>query len=184
MKVIGISGSPREKNTFYMLKTVLDATEQKYEVVHLKDLDIASCDACKGCHETHKCVVRDDMQDLYQQILEADFIVLGSPTYFDNVTGVMKNFMDRCLPFYFSNELKDKKVALVTVGNYRGGEILRGKKNIDGVIEIKSVKKCIDALESFCIHLGLHVIGSVYATRGDPKEKEEELKKLGKKLIS
>jgi len=184
MKIIGISGSPREKNTSYMLKVVLDATGQDYELIQLKDLEIKPCSACKGCHETFKCIIEDDMQNLYRQMLDADYIVLGSPTYFDNVSGIMKNFMDRCLPFYLSNELRNKKVALVTVGNYKGGEKLRSNQNIDQTAEINSVEKCLRALECFCTHLGLKLIGSVYAIRSNPQEKEEELIKLGKKLIS
>lgn len=184
MKIIGISGSPREKNTSYMLRVVLDATGQDYELIQLKDLEIKPCSACKGCYETFKCIIKDDMQNLYRQMLDADYIVLGSPTYFDNVSGIMKNFINRCLPFYLSNELRNKKVALVTVGNYKGGEKLRGNQNIDQATEINSVEKCLRALECFCTHLGLKLIGSVYAIRSNPQEKEEELIKLGKKLIS
>lgn len=184
MKILGISGSPRIKNTDYMLRTVLDATGADYSLVNLKDLKINSCLACKRCQESCKCVVEDGMNDLYQQILAADCIVLGSPVYFDNVSGVMKNFMDRCLPFYLSGELKNKKVALVAVGNYRGGEELKGNRDINENIEVGSVKKCLEAMENFCFHLGLKVIGSVLAVRGNPREKESQLKELGEKLFA
>jgi len=167
-----------------MLKTVLGTTRQDYTLIHLKDLEIKPCSACRGCHETFKCIVKDDMQNLYLQMLEADYIVLESPTYFDNVSGIMKNFMGHCLLFYLSNELKNKKVVLVTVGGYSKGEKLKGNQNIDQPTKINSIEKCLHALEYFCAHLGLKVIGSAYAIRNNPQEKEKELIRLGEKLIS
>jgi len=183
MTIIGISGSPREQNTAYMLKTVLAATGQDYEIVFLKDKSIRPCVACKGCHVSYKCVVIDDMQAIYTKLLSADAIVLGSPTYFDNVTGLMKNFIDRCLPFYWSKQLRGKKAALVAVGNFKHDD-----KDEQGNCkwckeETASVLSCLNALESYCKILELDVIGAVYATHSDPKAKEEELIKLGKRLV-
>ena len=183
MNLLGISGSPRDKNTSYMIKTVLDATEQTYTFVSLKDKNVHPCNACGGCHKTKRCVVCDGMHYLYQKLSYIDAVVLGSPVYFDNVSGLMKNFMDRCLPLYLSDKLKGKKAALVSVGNYAGGELLKGNKNISQLVEEESVKKCISALENFCNHLGLKVVGSVYAVRSNPEEKEAELIELGKKLL-
>lgn len=168
MKIIGISGSPRDKNTNCMLRTVLDATNQKYELILLKDKKIQPCVACRKCSETNKCIINDDMHEIYDKLSEADIIVLGSPTYFDNVTGIMKNFIDRCLPFYAPRKLKDKKVALVAVGNS----------------DDNSVKGCIRALEGFCKHMGFQIIESVYATNDNTQAKEGELIQLGKKLTS
>ena len=168
MKIIGISGSPRDKNTNCMLRTVLDATNQKYELIFLKDKKIQPCDDCRKCSEANKCIINDDMQEIYDKLSEADVTVLGSPTYFDNVTGIMKNFIDRCLPLCAPRKLEGKKVALVAVGN--------GDDN--------TVKECIRALEGFCKYMKLQVIGSVYATHDNTQAKEEELIQLGKKLTS
>ncbi|EKE26531.1 MAG: NADPH-dependent FMN reductase [uncultured bacterium (gcode 4)] len=183
MKILWISWSPREKNTVYMIKTIIEATGLDYEIINLKDFKIASCLACWGCHKTKKCLINDDMQKLYGKMLESDYIVLGSPTYFENVTWIMKTFMDRCLPFYLSDELKGKWVALVSVGNYKGGEELKGNQNINKSDEIYSVKKCINTMESFCNHLGLEIIWNVCAISSNPQEKEKELKDLGRNLI-
>lgn len=170
-----------------MLKTVLDAAGFDYEIINLKDKNIHPCNACGGCYKSHKCIVRDDMQEIYEKLLNADILVLGSPTYFDNVTSIMKSFMDRCLPLYLSEELKDKKVALVSVGNFKEGEVIKNpveaEKNLNLEKEMEdSVKKCIDAMENFCGILGLKLVGSVTAINGDAKSKYGELVKLGKKL--
>ena len=102
MQIIGISGSPRDKNTNYMLRTVLNATGRDYELITLKNRDIKPCNVCGGCYKSHQCVVKDGMQEIYDKLLKADIIVLGSPTYFDNVSALMKAFIDRCLPLYLS----------------------------------------------------------------------------------
>lgn len=192
-KIIGISGSSRNKNTSFMVKTVLEATGRDYELINLKDKNIKPCIACGGCYKTHKCIVKDDMQVIYQKLDNADAIVLGSPTYFANVTGIMKNFIDRCLPLYLSEKLKGKRVALVSVGNFKKGEV----KYLDGFdIEKamrdpvkrrrlgKTIRRCINIMNFFCTyHMEMKVIGSVIVIDGNPESERNRLVRLGKKLV-
>lgn len=187
LKIVGISGSPRERNTVYMLKTVLDTTGFDYDLILLKDKNIKPCNACGGCYRSHKCIVKDDMQEIYNKILNADILVLGSPTYFDNVSAIMKSFMDRCLPLYLSEELKNKRVALLSVGNFEEGEVIKNPveaaKNSNLEKEMKgSVKNCINAMKNFCKILELKLVGTVIAINGDAKLKKIELVELGEKL--
>lgn len=187
MKIIGICGSPRKQNTYYMVKTVLEATKQNYELILLSEKNIKPCLDCKKCHKTHRCAQLDDIQEIHTKLLEADRIVLGSPVYFDNVSGIMKNFMDRCLPFcsyLFSQEFKGKKAALVAVGNFK--EYLEFDKNGKSKWarqEKKSVVNCLKALENFSRIVGFNVVGKIYAAQSNPKAKQKELIRLGKKLI-
>jgi len=193
-KILGISGSPREGSTNYMLRTVLDATASDYELIALKDKRIAPCHACGGCFKSHKCVIKDDMQELYNKMSEANIIVLASPTYFSNVTGLMKNFIDRCLPLYLSEALREKRVALISVGNFKKNEVMFSDGfDIDKAIKdpsqrkvlISSVKKCLTTLKSFSVnHMGMQLIGNVAAINSDVKIKSVKLAKLGKKIIS
>lgn len=183
MKILGISGSPRKKNTYHMLETVLKASGCDYEIIVLKDKNIEPCRDCRKCHRSFECVAEDDMQEIHKKLIGADRLVLGSPTYFHNVSGPMKNFMDRCLPFYFSRRLQDKKTALVTVGNFE--EYLEFDK--DGKCkwhkeEQKAVKRCLRSMEYFSQLLGFEVVGSVSVIHSQPQNKEKELMELGQKL--
>jgi multimeric flavodoxin WrbA len=192
--ILGISGSPRNKNTSYMLKTVLDATGLDYEIVFLKDKAIRLCTACGGCYYSHKCMVKDDMQELYKKLPKADVIVFASPTYFANVTSLMKIFFDRCLPFFLSEKLKGKRAVLLTVGNFRKGEVKfldnfdieKAMKSSDGRKELsKTIKRCLDIMKFFCVyHMGMKVVGSAFVVDGNPQLKEKELINLGKKIIN
>ncbi len=182
MALLGIVGSPRRKNTYYMVKKVLESTGKSYELIELREKRFAFCDACKDCYESFSCLKKDDMQEIYQKLRQSDSIVLGSPTYFDNVTALMKSFMDRCLPFYLSKELEGKKVGLVSVGNFKHNE-----RDDEGNCkwckeETKSVLRCLDSLRNFSSHLGLNIVGEVYAIHSEPSVKDEELINLGRKL--
>jgi len=187
MKILGICGSPRKGNTYYMVEKVVESTGQDYELISLADKNINQCLDCRKCHKTYKCVQEDDMQELYDKIKEADCIVLGSPTYFDNVSGIMKKFMDRCLPYYFENLSEDiakKKVVLLSVGGFE--EYL--EFNEDGSSkwddeEKKSVSRCLDALENFSKLVGFEVIGKLGVTQSNPKAKEKELVELGRRIV-
>ncbi|MFA6376591.1 MAG: flavodoxin family protein [Candidatus Paceibacterota bacterium] len=159
LKIIGISGSPREGSTNYMLRTVLRAAGCDYELILLKDKKIEPCSACGGCFQAHKCVVDDDMRELSEKLSSADVVVFGCPTYFANVPALMKTFMDRCLPLYLAEKLKGKKAALLVTGNFKKGEV----RFLDGFdidkamgdpaqrkeLE-KPIRKCLDILKFFC----------------------------------
>lgn len=113
MKIIGFIGSYRKcGNTDTAVRTVLEgALNQGAEVeaVYLNDYEIADCVGCEACKTTFECVIRDDMQKIYAKILEADGIVIGSPTYFYNVTGIIKNMIDRLYCYEIFDE-EDRSV--------------------------------------------------------------------------
>ncbi len=191
MKIIGISGSPRNKNTNYMLKTLLKAAGQEYELFLLQDMNIEYCNACGGCYKSHKCIIEDDMQGLYKELMNADIIVLGSPTYFDNVTALMKTFIDRCLPLYLAERLKNKKVALVSVGGLQEGEADFAddyspneamKDPVQREEMEDSVKGCLNNIRSFSKAMNLEIVGSVFAINGDPSAVKNDLIRLGERL--
>lgn len=115
LKIVGIIGSPRKKgNTDTLVNSVLDGCKEygaKIEKIYLSDLNYKGCIGCEGCKKTGKCVIKDDMQIVYDKINNADGIVLGSPTYFYNVTGLTKMFMDRLYAYDFFDET-DRSVWL------------------------------------------------------------------------
>ncbi len=114
MKILGIVGSKRrEGNTGLLVKKALEGAKkerdrlvekgrekQEIEVstqlINLDDYIFAGCCGCEGCKETFRCVINDDMQEIYPLLLEADALILGSPTYFYNVTSDVKAMIDRC----------------------------------------------------------------------------------------
>lgn len=102
MKAILINGSTRSGgNTEVLLKKCLKtlaAEGIEGEIIRLSKNKIQSCDACTMCfkNKDKKCVVTGDaFQGIFDKMLEADIIILGSPVYFGSASPDLKALMDR-----------------------------------------------------------------------------------------
>jgi multimeric flavodoxin WrbA len=121
MKVIAICGSHRKGNTEWMLKILLDRLKEngaETELILLRKADVKMCLGCLACEGSGakregKCKAQDDMQTIYPKLLAADCIVFGTPVYFDMLSGLLKNFMDRTCAVWPG--LKGKSAAGVAV---------------------------------------------------------------------
>jgi multimeric flavodoxin WrbA len=112
-KILLISGSPKKWNTYKLLSLITDSTKDLTEIILLKDKNIKECLWCWFCEKGQGCAIKDDMQEITEKLWKADTIVLWSPNYFANVSGITKRFIDRLLPLYHSQALKGKKIFLV-----------------------------------------------------------------------
>ncbi len=102
MKAIAINGSPRPSgNTEIMLKKVLEPLEAagwSTEYLRIGGKRVWGCHACMMCVERRngRCVIEDDVVNDYLELMyAADAIILGSPTYFADVTAELKALIDR-----------------------------------------------------------------------------------------
>ncbi|MDR0862544.1 MAG: flavodoxin family protein [Oscillospiraceae bacterium] len=100
LKVLAINGSPRaEGNTAHMLETVLGvcrAAGIETETVHVGGKPVRGCVACGACGaHIGRCATDDWVNELYPKMAAADAIILGSPTYFSDLTPELKAVIDR-----------------------------------------------------------------------------------------
>jgi len=130
MKVVAFNGSPRVNgNTSQSLKFVLAELESEgieTEFVQLGGRKVFGCLACGKCREVkdNRCARKDDeMNSFIQKIEEADGILIGSPTYFSNVSSEVKALIDRCGYVSGSNDgvILRGKVAAGVVSARRAG---------------------------------------------------------------
>ncbi len=132
--MLGFNGSPRKYgNTFKMLRAALIGAELEgatTEVIHLYDLDIKPCLGCLSDEERvckYPCVIEDDMREIYDKVLKADAIIVATPIYWFNVSGVVKNLIDRLTALenmvHHSGYswLEGKYGGVIAVGNDGGG---------------------------------------------------------------
>jgi len=184
MRILGIEGSPRQDgNTEKLVRHTLNgAAEEGCQVVFLKlaNLNIEHCTGCGSCRATGECVLNDDMDRVVDAIQESDIIVVGSPVYAWQVTGITKVFMDRLCRLltqdYQSRLNGPKKIAFAyTQGNP----------------DPKMFQVYFDYQEKLYSFLGFTLAGRVQGagTRGkdDILYQEETLRKaasLGRKLVS
>jgi multimeric flavodoxin WrbA len=116
MSILLISGSPRKGNTEYILEQIQKLAGG--ELVRLRKLRIEHCKGCLKCLKTRACPIKDGMQGLYPKIEGAEVIVIATPNYFENVPGLLKDFIDRTNPFYETDMLKKKKIFTVVAGGF------------------------------------------------------------------
>lgn len=105
MLITAFNGSPKGKNsnTHIMVSAFLagaEAAGAKTDNVFLSQKKIKPCLGCIACWTKTPglCVQKDDMPELIDKFLASDIAVYATPLYVDNVTGLMKNFMDRLIP--------------------------------------------------------------------------------------
>ena len=111
MKVIAINGSPRKGwNTAQMLKKALEGAEAagaETELIHLSDLNFKGCVSCFGCKRLGnpsfgKCNLRDDLTPVLEKISGCGALIIGSPLYMGDVTGMTRNLIERLTFQYIS----------------------------------------------------------------------------------
>jgi len=125
MKVLGIVCSPRlHGNTEILVQEALAKAREAGAEVKLLILarkTIAPCDGCLSCHKTKECRIKDDMQDIYPELLAADGIIFGTPVYFWTVSAQAKILMDRTYVLYIAGrKLKNKAAGVVAAADRRG----------------------------------------------------------------
>jgi multimeric flavodoxin WrbA len=131
MKVVAFNGSPRpDGNTSILLDHVLQPLQAEgieTEVVQLGGSNIHGCRACYGCSKTKngRCNYDDDVANgLIAKMVEADGIILGSPTYFADVTPETKALIDRAgFVTRMSGDLLKRKVGAAVIAVRRAGEM-------------------------------------------------------------
>ena len=111
IKVVGIVGSYRKGKTIdSAVSAILEGAKDKgaeTEKIYLLDKHIEFCTNCRSCTQGKieggrgKCVHNDDMDNILTEIDDADAVVLGSPINFDNVTAIMKRFVERLIAYTY-----------------------------------------------------------------------------------
>jgi len=129
MKVIAINGSPRpDGNTAKLLRRVMSVLEREgieTELLQLAHSHLHGCTACYGCSSKKDghCTRQDDLLNKYlDSMVAADGLLLGSPTYFADVTSEMKALIDRAGMTALANgSLLRRKVGAAVVAVRRAG---------------------------------------------------------------
>ncbi len=176
MKIIGISGSPRKGNTEWMLNTLMAEAAQngaETEILLLRKMDIRMCRGCLKCEEGGKerkgiCTIKDEMSAVYPKLLAADAIVLATPGYFEMLSGLLKNFLDRTCAIW--PRLEGKKAAGLAVAEEGVGQTVRN----------------FQVYAKLCRMPWVGSVTTLAKLPGDAaqdKALEEKLKRLGRKLV-
>ncbi len=129
MKVVAFNGSPRKNGNTAMLIDMVAAELEKegieVERVQLGGRLLHGCTACMKCFQNkngHCAVTSDSMNELIEKLVEADGIIIGSPTYFCSVTTEVKALIDRAgLVAIANGRVLKRKVGAAVVAVRRAG---------------------------------------------------------------
>ena len=131
MNVVAFNGSARKDgNTAILVNTVFKELKKagiETEMVQLSGKKIRGCLACGKCYENKdkRCVVANDVvNECIEKMVEADGIILASPTYFTDVSTEMKALIDRAGYVARANDhMFQRKVGAAVVAARRAGAI-------------------------------------------------------------
>ncbi len=125
--ILVINGSAKPHGNLHrMVEKVAGDTGHDYEMVHLARLNIKPCIGCVKCAETNRCVQRDDMAPLYDKVLAADALIVGSVVYFGKANAITHTFLERMFPLRHVKMLTAEKLAaVVTVGGHEAEQVTK-----------------------------------------------------------
>lgn len=181
MYVLAVNGSPRhEGNTAAMINVVLDVCKEAgfdTELYQAGGREVRGCLACNKCGE-HKgrCAIGDWVNEVYDKMTKADAIILGSPTYFSDLTPEIKAVIDRCgFVARWDKGALSRKVGAAVSAVRRTGAI-----------------HTLDSIQHFFFISDMIVPGSTYWNMGlagpvgefdNDKEGQRTMKRLGENIV-
>jgi multimeric flavodoxin WrbA len=103
VKIIGFSGSPHKNgNTAWVVKQMLGGARQveaETLMFSSSELNIHPCGGCFACKNgDNGCVIKDDMQNVYCEIKDANALIFATPIHMGQMAGQAKMFLDRLFP--------------------------------------------------------------------------------------
>lgn len=108
MKIVAVYGSGRAKS--FSAAAVDEAlgcfntSEHEVKAYHLARMNFGDCHGCFACRLKEGCVQKDDMTDLLNDIISADFVILSAPIYAFDVCGDFRKMFDRLYPMLEGNK--------------------------------------------------------------------------------
>lgn len=146
-----IFGSPRKNhNTMKLVDTINNSMEK----IILIDKMIGSCRGCLACYNDGHCIIKDDFEDVMKKVEKADRLVIASPVYFNSVSGILKNFIDRLQTQFakkiiLGQKIKEKEIIIVmSSGSILSEDI---KKSID--VQLDLVVKVLGGKKPKCFYM-------------------------------
>ena len=165
--------------TAEIVKIISDEISEKYETkcICIDDYDFAFCKGCRTCHTTAKCIMEDDSQKIMQEFDEADIIISVAPSYWADIPGQYKAFIDRCTPWCDTHEPH--------------AAIRSGKRGYSVALRTGPVMhecdRIIQSIEHFYGHLKIEAKGHLGLTSIEYKEdlesRREEIKEWASKIF-
>jgi multimeric flavodoxin WrbA len=140
VKIMALYGSPRQGgNTEILLDEFLKGAASEGAAVDrltIHDAAISPCRGCLACFQNGRCIIADDMEQIYPRLLAADIVVLASPIFFYGVAGGTKVLIDRAQALWgrkyvlndpdLGKKGKKRMGFFISVGGTKGQKMFEG----------------------------------------------------------
>lgn len=171
MKALIINCSPvRNGATARIAEIIGDELKSRYEIknICIDDYSFSFCKGCRACHKTASCVMSDAsvIRDIMNEFDAADIIVSVAPSYWADIPGQYKAFIDRCTPWCNTHEPH----ATIKPGKKGYAVALRTGPNMP------ECERLIGSIEHFYGHLEIERAGRLGLTSIEYKENVEPRK--------
>jgi len=181
--ILGICGSGRkEGNTGALVEQVLKGAGGESELVWLIDINLGYCTGCMRCVFEGACWQQDGMKDLYHKMLDCEAMVIGSPCYYNDVSGLVKSMMDRSIALGYMGIGEESDNPM------HGRRPLKGKPAVVvSAVAGHGVERTLETLENYVKFLHMQIVGKIGAVAGmddvrDKKNIMDEAYALGVRL--
>ncbi|MBR4941044.1 MAG: flavodoxin family protein [Clostridia bacterium] len=156
MKTIIFNGSPRPNgDTVQLIRYLTARLNGEVKTISAYRSNIAPCIDCRFCWEDSGCVIKDEMQEVYDYLTVCDNVVIASPIYFSEITGKLLDLGSRFQPYYCSRYfrktdpgLSEKKGGIILVG---GGDGSLTNAETTSQILLNQIN-CKTILPAVCYH--------------------------------
>ena len=173
MKIVAINGSPkgRASSTNQMVTSFLKGAQKagaETVNIYLAEKEIKHCKGCFSCWVNHpgQCVIKDDMAELMSLREDADILVLATPLYVDNISGILKDFMDRSIVKVDPHFQKDSKGECRHLKTSEGQYPKIVMMSNCGFTERSHFQVISHWIKRAALNMHTEVIGEIYATQG------------------
>lgn len=167
MNALVMNCSPvRTGATAEIARIVSESLKNRYIVrnIYIDDFKIGFCKGCRACHNTAECVQHDDVDKIIGYYEWADIIVSVAPSYWADIPGQFKAFIDRCTPWCNTHEPH----AVISSGKKGYSIALRTGPSM------KECDRIIESIEHFYGHLEIECCGRLGLCSVEYKEAVKE----------
>ena len=179
MRALVINCSPvRNGATAEIVRIVSEELRDRYEVksVCIDDYHFSFCKGCRSCHSTARCIMSDDVDVLMNEFQNAGIIVSVSPSYWADIPGQFKAFIDRVTPWCNTHEPHR------TLPSGKSGYTIALRTGPN----MKECERIIGSIEHFYGHLEIECKGSLglcsVEYKEAVKERESEIRSFCKQI--
>jgi multimeric flavodoxin WrbA len=192
MKILGINGSQRKDgNSYLLLQAAFEGVKEEgldTELLQLRDFEIKPCEAhylglhkfkSTGCgKKPYKCILKDDFEEVFSRMSEADGIIIASPLYFP-VPAKLVALMERLMAIVYFAKKADKNYIWPLSGKPLG--IIATSYEDSNILVLKITRKFGFIARMYLVRDKDKQVFSVDAKGGVEKNPKslEEAKELG-----